>query len=278
MLGYRLLQRQDIPTPPVRAVGGLVTVILLLLLIVGCGGQSAQEGGTPSEEAAVESAIRGERRAVDTGNFEKSYSYYAPNSEIRHRYKTPQEWVNILNKSMKGQDALLDIRILSLKVEDISGNTATATVDQEVQHQSGTYRYLVTQKLVKVDGQWKLGNSNTKILERPNEATSQSASATQSASASPSTSASPFVGRWQVSSSASASANDPFTVTITKEGEIYQVVLVRASGGASGTYVGRYDEADGSLVLEPDFCGDMSLSDDGDQLYWCSEVFTRVSQ
>src|SRR5215207_3374834 len=267
MLGYRLLQRQDIPTPPVRAVGGLVTVILLLLLIVGCGGQSAQ-GGSRSEEAAVESVIRGELRALNTGNFEKSYSYYAPNSETRHRYKTPQEWVNILNKSMKGAN----IRILSLKVEDISGNTATATVEEEAQNKSGTYRYLVTQKLVKVDGQWKLGNSNTKILETPNEATSQSASATQSASASP------FVGRWQVSSSASASANDPFTVTITKEGEIYQVVLVRASGGASGTYVGRYDEADGSLVLEPDFCGDMSLSDDGDQLYWCSEVFTRVSQ
>jgi hypothetical protein len=161
MLGYRLLQRQDIPTPPVRAVGGLVTVILLLLLIVGCGGKSAQEGSRseeaaaekpPSEKAAVENAVRGYLGALNAGNFEKAYSYINPKSETLHE-STQQQWV----EGWKGSGGLTRAPIKSLKVEDVSGNTATGTVNFAFEYKNGDYYQLLENwKLVKVDGQWKL--------------------------------------------------------------------------------------------------------------------------
>jgi zinc-ribbon domain len=269
------------------ALGAVIVVGLVATLTYPTlGGSPSEEVAAekpPSEEAAVEEAVRGFYGALDAGNFEKAYSYYGPDHEVRHKYNQ-QEYDNYLKEQMIITEASV-FTVHSVKVRDVSGNTATAIVDFEREESGGTSRYLSTWKLIKLDGQWKNDKlGSIKEVGTKNEATSQSASATQSASASAAATdpADPFVGRWQVSSqtdsSASASANDPFTVTITKEGEIYQVVLVRTSGGTSATYVGRYDEADGSLRLEPDFCGDMSLSDDGDQLYWCREVFTRVSQ
>lgn len=122
MLGSKLQQLLDIPTLLVRAVGGHVPVIILLMLIVGCGGQSAQ-GGNPSEEASVEEAVRGLFEALDAGNFEKAYSYYGPNHQFR-RGNSHEEYVQVFRL-----EGVTDATIHSVKVGDIKGNTATATVD-----------------------------------------------------------------------------------------------------------------------------------------------------
>jgi len=171
MPGSKLQQRLDIPTLLVRAVGGLVPVILLFMLIVGCSGQSAQ-GGIPSEEAAVEEAVRGLFKALDAGNFEKAYSYYSPNHQFRRAY-SQEEYVQVLKL-----EGVTGAPIHSVKVGDIKGNTATATVDYEWKSERGTYRYLWTVKVLKLDGQWKIGKTvSTTTLEAPNEASSQSSSA-----------------------------------------------------------------------------------------------------
>src|SRR5829696_2929849 len=154
--GSKLQQHLNIPTLLVRVIGGLVPLILLLTLIVGCGGQSAQ-GGSPSEGAAVKKAVRGLFEALDAGNFEKAYSYYGPDHRFRRAYSR-EEYVRVIKL-----EGVTDATIRSVNVEDIKGNTATATVDYEWTSERGTFRYLWTMKVDKLDGRWKIGKTVSNI-------------------------------------------------------------------------------------------------------------------
>jgi hypothetical protein len=278
MLGFGLQQRLGIPTLFVRGLGGLATVFLLSMLLGGCDGQSAQGGSRSpeaavSEKAAVEEAVRGLFEALDAGNFEKAYSHIKPKSEFLNGLTQQQYVQNWRTTGLKGAS------IHSLQVEDVSGSTATAIVDFDHQYSNGTYyRWFVTWKLVKLDGQWKLDKSvSSKLLESPNEATSQSASTTQTASPSAAATAAsnPFVGYWRAAEQEGALSGG--SLNITKEGAVYRVVVDTPDDYVTGTYTGDYVGA-GRLLMHNSFCGEyISYSEASEELHWCGTVFTKGS-
>jgi hypothetical protein len=105
------------------------------------------------EEAAVEKAIRDHYGAIGAGDFARAYSYFGPTM----RNTTDQEdWI-------EGQkpNQIRGSTINSLEVEEVSGNTATATVDVSFKDKSGTPRFLLTWNLVKEGGSWKLDSQES---------------------------------------------------------------------------------------------------------------------
>lgn len=103
--------------------------------------------GTPLE-AAVEDAIRGHYEAIGTGDFTRAYDYFGP------RYRAEEDrqgWIE-----SHEADQIESSTINSLKVEEVSGTTATTDVEVSFEDKTGTPRFRITWRLVKEGGRWKL--------------------------------------------------------------------------------------------------------------------------
>ena len=110
--------------------------------------QSATSGRVSGEEEAVAAAVRGHYEAIGAGNFEEAYSYFGATM----RSETDEaNWV-------AGEESSLiqSITINSLEVNEVSGSTATATVDFSSVNKAETARFHIVWMLVKEGGEWKL--------------------------------------------------------------------------------------------------------------------------
>jgi hypothetical protein len=101
-----------------------------------------------SEEAAVAGAVRGHYEAIGAGNFEEAYSYFGPTM----RSETDEaNWI-----AGEESSQIQSITINSLEVNELSGSTATATVDFSSVNKVQTARFHIVWMLVKEGGEWKL--------------------------------------------------------------------------------------------------------------------------
>jgi serine/threonine protein kinase len=110
--------------------------------------QSAPSGGVSSEAAAVASAVRGHYEAIGAGNFEEAYSYFGPTMRSETDEAT---WI-----AGEESSQIQSITINSLEVNEVSGSTATATVDFSSVNKAETARFHIVWMLVKEGGEWKL--------------------------------------------------------------------------------------------------------------------------
>jgi eukaryotic-like serine/threonine-protein kinase len=101
-----------------------------------------------NEEAAISAAVRGHYEAIGAGNFKEAYSYFGPTFRSQHRQS---RWI-----SGEQSYEIRSSTIHSLTVEEVSGMTATATVDVSFVDNTGTPRFVIVWGLVKEGGQWKL--------------------------------------------------------------------------------------------------------------------------
>ncbi len=105
------------------------------------------------EEAAVEKAICDHYGAIGARDFARAYSYFGPTM----RSTTEQDaWIEDQKPNQ-----ITGSTINSLKVEEVSDNTATATVDVSFKDKTGTPRFLLTWNLVKEGGAWKLDSQES---------------------------------------------------------------------------------------------------------------------
>ncbi len=110
--------------------------------------QSVPSGGVSGEEEAVAAAVRGHYEAIGEGNFEEAYSYFGPTM----RSETDEaNWI-----AGEESSQIQSITINSLEVNEVSGSTATATVDFNSINKTETARFHIVWMLVKEDGEWKL--------------------------------------------------------------------------------------------------------------------------
>ena len=105
-------------------------------------------GEVSGEEEAVAAAVRGHYGAIGAGNFEGAYSYFGPT--FRSQYDQAS-WI-AGEQSYQIQNTTIN----SLQVNEVTSNTATATVDVTVLDNTGAPRFLIVWNLVKVGGEWKL--------------------------------------------------------------------------------------------------------------------------
>jgi hypothetical protein len=101
-----------------------------------------------SEEAVVSAAVGGHYEAIGAGNFKEAYSYFGPTFRSQHRQS---RWI-----SGEQSYEIRSSTIHSVRVEEVSGMTATATVDVSFVDNTGTPRFVIVWGLVKEGGQWKL--------------------------------------------------------------------------------------------------------------------------
>jgi PASTA domain len=114
-------------------------------------GSSATSGpnDASSEVAAVEAAVRGHYEAIGAGDLEEAYSYLGPT------FRSQQDEASWISGEETYEVQCSTIH--SLQVDEISGTTATATVDVSFVDNTGTTpRFLIVWGLVKESGQWKL--------------------------------------------------------------------------------------------------------------------------
>jgi serine/threonine-protein kinase len=110
--------------------------------------QSVPSGGVSGEAAAVAGAVRGHYEAIGAGNFEAAYSYFGPTM----RSETDEaRWI-----AGEESSQIQSITINSLEVKEVSGSTATATVDFSSINKAETARFHIVWMLVKEGGEWKL--------------------------------------------------------------------------------------------------------------------------
>nr|MBA2535279.1 PASTA domain-containing protein [Rubrobacter sp.] len=110
--------------------------------------QSVSSGGVSGEEAAVAAAVRGHYEAIGAGNFEEAFSYFGPTM----RSETDEEnWI-----AGEETSQIKSITINSLQVNEVSGSTATVTVDFGSINEAETARFHIVWMLVKESGEWKL--------------------------------------------------------------------------------------------------------------------------
>ena len=110
--------------------------------------QSVPSGGVSGEAAAVAAAVRGHYEAIGAGNFEEAYSYFGP------VMKSETDEVNWIAGEESSQ--IQSITINSLEVNEVSGSTATATVDFSSVNKAETARFHIVWMLVEEGGEWKL--------------------------------------------------------------------------------------------------------------------------
>jgi serine/threonine protein kinase len=110
--------------------------------------QSVSSGGVSDEAAAVAAAVRGHYGAIGAGNFEEAYSYFGPTLRSQ---QDEASWI-AGEESSQIQSTSID----SLEVNEVSGNTATATVDFSSINKTETGRFHIVWLLVKEGGEWKL--------------------------------------------------------------------------------------------------------------------------
>jgi eukaryotic-like serine/threonine-protein kinase len=97
--------------------------------------QSVPSGGVSGEAAAAAGAARGHYEAIGAGNFEEAYSYFGPTM----RSDTNEaNWI-----AGEESSQIQSITINSLEVNEVSGCTATATVDFSSINQAETARFHV---------------------------------------------------------------------------------------------------------------------------------------
>ena len=110
--------------------------------------QGVPSGGVSSEEEAVAAAVRGHYEAIGAGNFEEAYSYFGP----AMRSETDEaNWI-----AGEESSQIQSITINSLEVNEVSGSTATATVDFSSINKAESARFHIVWMLVKEGGEWKL--------------------------------------------------------------------------------------------------------------------------
>jgi eukaryotic-like serine/threonine-protein kinase len=112
------------------------------------GSQRDPSSEASNEEAAVSAAVGGHYEAIGAGNFKAAYSYFGPTFTSQHRQS---RWI-----SGEQSYEIRSSTIHSLTVEEVSGMTATATVDVSFVDNTGTPRFFIVWGLVKEGGQWKL--------------------------------------------------------------------------------------------------------------------------
>jgi PASTA domain len=105
-------------------------------------------GETSSEEEAVAAAVRGHYGAIGAGAFEEAYFYFGPTFRSQHDQAS---WI-----ADEEPYQIQSTTINSLQVNEIAGNTATATVEVTVLDNTGTPRFLIVWNLRKEGGEWKL--------------------------------------------------------------------------------------------------------------------------
>ena len=109
---------------------------------------SVPSGEASSEAAAVAVAVRGHYEAIGTGNFEEAYSYFG--STMRNQ-TDEATWI-----AGEESSQIQSITINSLEVNEVSGSTATATVDFSSINETESARFHIVWMLVKEGGEWKL--------------------------------------------------------------------------------------------------------------------------
>ena len=110
--------------------------------------QSSPSGEVSGEAAAAAGAVRGHYEAIGAGNFEEAYSYFGPTI----RSETDEaNWI-----AGEESSQIQSITINSLAVNEVSGSTATATVDFSSVNKAETAQFHIVWMLVKEDGEWKL--------------------------------------------------------------------------------------------------------------------------
>jgi tRNA A-37 threonylcarbamoyl transferase component Bud32 len=110
--------------------------------------KSVSSGGVSGEEAAVAAAARGHYEAIGAGNFEEAYSYFGP---VMRSETDEATWI-----AGEESSQIQSITINSLEVNEVSGSTATATVDFGSINEAETARFHIVWILVKEGGEWKL--------------------------------------------------------------------------------------------------------------------------
>jgi eukaryotic-like serine/threonine-protein kinase len=144
------------------------------------GSQHAPSSEALSEEEAVESAVRGHYEAIGAGNFEEAYSYFGPSFRSQHDQAS---WIS-------GEQSynIQSSTIHSLTVDEVSGTTATATVDVSFVDNTGTPRFVIVWGLLEEGGQWKLDEQFSAQREtqlQPDSSPTPTATPAASPSASP---------------------------------------------------------------------------------------------
>jgi serine/threonine protein kinase len=110
--------------------------------------QSVPSGEVSGEASAVAGAVRGHYEAIGAGSFEVAYSYFGPTM----RSETDEaNWI-----AGEESSQIQSITINSLEVNEVSGSTATATVDFSSINKAETARFHIVWMLVKEGGEWKL--------------------------------------------------------------------------------------------------------------------------
>jgi hypothetical protein len=130
---------------------GVLGAVIVVGLIVALTYPAANK--SPSEEAAVEEAVRGYFKALDAGNFAKAYSYLdlSPSAARSFGFQSQQEFVNYWHLS-----GLTGIVINSLKVKKLSEHTAIVTVSVEQQFGDTSTPLIHDFRMEKRKGQWKI--------------------------------------------------------------------------------------------------------------------------
>jgi hypothetical protein len=96
----------------------------------------------------VAAAVRGHYEAIGAGNFEGAYSYFG--STMRSETEEAN-WI-----AGEESSQIQSITINSLEVNEVKGNTATATVNFSSMNKTETGRFHIVWMLVKEGGEWKL--------------------------------------------------------------------------------------------------------------------------
>jgi eukaryotic-like serine/threonine-protein kinase len=128
--------------PPAEGTGGTQSASSTV------SAQSVPSGEASSEEAAVAAAVRGHYEAIGAGNFEEAYSYFGPTLRSQ---TSEASWI-----AGEESSQIQSITINSLDVNEVSGSTATATVDLSSINKTETARFHIVWMLVKEGGEWKL--------------------------------------------------------------------------------------------------------------------------
>jgi hypothetical protein len=92
--------------------------------------------------------VRGHYEAIGAGDFEEAYSYFGPT--LRSQLDETS-WI-----AGEESSQIQSMTINSLEVDEVTGNTATATVDVSSINKTETARFHIVWMLVKEGGVWKL--------------------------------------------------------------------------------------------------------------------------
>ena len=173
-----------------------------------------------SQEDAVAGAIRGHYQAIGAANFEEAYSYFGPTMRSR---QDEASWISS-ERSYEIQSSTIH----SLRVEEVSGRRATATVDVSFVDNTGTTpRFVIVWGLVKEGGAWKLDeqfSAQRVTRPQPDSLPTSTATPTVSPSASPAPSGADVLPVREEN-------QPPSYLVKVNQSEIYHGVLRRVRGG-----------------------------------------------